>query len=99
MFYIQYTCTMYAANQPTVHWTCERATSTVTGYDTVLAYENEIIMRWLGQKPPQIFTASMPLKLTHFNCMEACCSKKWDSSSGDFEILHVFSDQNSTLAI
>ena len=67
MFYIQCTCTMYAANQPTVHWTCERATSIVTGYDTVLAYENEIIMRWLEQKPPQIFTASIPLKLTHFN--------------------------------
>ena len=31
--------------------------------------------------------------------LEACCSKKWDSSSGDFEILHVFSDQKSTLAI
>ena len=99
MFYIQCTRTMYAANQPSVHWTCERATSTVTACGTVPAYENEIIMRWSQQKPPQIFPASIPLKLTHFNCMEACCSKKWDSSSGDFEILHVFSDQNSTLAI
>ena len=67
---------MYAANQPTVHWTCERATSTVTGYDTVLAYENEIIMRWSEQKPPQIFTASMPLKLTHFNWRSGMLQQK-----------------------
>ena len=76
MFYIQCTCTMYAANQPTLHWTCERATSTVTACDTVPAYENEIIMRWSEQKPPQIFTASMPLKLTHFNWRHAAAKNR-----------------------